>query len=231
MTGTAIVVVARDPRLAKTRLRAVLSPIQRAALALAMFDDVIAAALATRRPVLVVTDARSIAARARRAGARATVTPARGTRSAAAHGLRLAARDGADAALVIAADLPLATAVSLRRVITAGRHAEVVIVPDGRGTGTNALYLRPPTRIAPRFGPGSLAAHRRAAGAGGTVLRDARLGVDVDVPADLRALRRTEGRPGVNTGRVLASGGAPSTRHGSPSPRAARSRSPRPLPR
>ncbi len=199
-----------------------------------MFDDVIAAALKTRQAVLVVTDARSIATRARRSGARATIAPARGTRAAAAHGLRIAARDGARSALVVAADLPLATAADLRRVIAAGRSAEVVIVPDGRGTGTNALFLRPPTRIAPRFGRGSLAAHRDAAGASAAVLRNARLGVDVDVPADLRALQESKGRAGSNTRRALsrlASGAAPSTRRGSPSPRAARSRSPRSRPR
>jgi 2-phospho-L-lactate guanylyltransferase len=233
LTRIAIVVMARDPRRAKTRLRQVLTPRHRASLALAMFDDVIAAASRTRRPVLVVTDARSIAARARKLGARATLAPARGTRAAAAHGLRLAARDGAEAALVIAADLPLATAADLRRVIAAGRRAEVVIIPDGRGSGTNALFLRPPSRIAPLFGPRSLAAHRRAAGSTGTVLRIARLGVDVDMPADLLALRRSRTRAGINTRRVLdaiAGGEAPSTRRGSPSPRAALSRT-RPAPR
>ena len=182
----------------------------------------------------MVTDARSIAARVRRQGARATVAPARGTRDGAARGLRLAARAGADAALVIAADLPFAAAADLRRVIAAGRRAPVVIVPDERGSGTNALYVRPPTRIAPRFGRHSLAAHRRAAGPAGAVLRVARLGIDIDTPADLRTLERTKARAGINTRRalrVIASGAAPSTRRGSPSPRAARSRTPLAPPR
>jgi 2-phospho-L-lactate guanylyltransferase len=223
------VVLARDPRRAKTRLRPVLAPRQRAALALAMLDDVVAAAIRTRRPVLVVTDARSVAARVRRAGARATIVPARGTRDGAAAGLRLVARDGAGAALVVAADLPFATAVALRRVIAAGRRAEVVIVPDGRGAGTNALFLRPPSRIAPRFGRGSLAAHRRAASPAGRVLRIAGLGLDIDTPEDLRALERSKLRAGPRTRRALdaiASGGAPSMPRGNPSPRAARSPSP-----
>ena len=226
MTGVAIVVVARDPRRAKTRLRSALAREHRAALALAMLDDVVGAAMRTRRPVLVVTDSRSVAARVRRLGARATVVPARGTRAGAAHGLRLAARGGADAALVIAADLPFVTAADLRRVMTAGRRAEVVIVPDGRGSGTNALFVRPPSRITPLFGSGSLAAHRRAAGSDGRVLRIARLGVDIDTPDDLRALQRSADRAGINTRRALealASGAAPSTQRGSPSPRAARS--------
>ena len=60
-----------------------------------------------------------------------------------------------------------------------------MIVPDRRRSGTNALYLRPPSRIAPRFGRGSLAAHRSAAGAGGRVLAISHLALDVDTPADL----------------------------------------------
>ena len=234
MTGVAIVVLARDPRRAKTRLRSALAPEHRASLALAMLEDVIAAAIRTRRPVRVVTDARSVAARVRRLGARATVVPARGTREAAAHGLRLAARDGADAALVISADLPFATAADLARVIAAGRRAEIVIVPDGRRSGTNALFVRPPSRFAPLFGHRSLAAHRRAAGRDGRVLRVSRLGVDIDTPGDLRVLQRSARRAGINMRRALeaiASGAAPSTRRGSPSPRAARSRTRLPPPR
>ena len=201
-----VIVLARDPRQAKTRLRSVLSPDARKALATAMLDDVLAAATATRWPVLVVTDARSIAARARAAGARAMVVPARGTRDAAAHGLARAARDGATAALVIAADVPLLRAADLRRIGAAGRRAPLVVVPDRRGSGTNALYLRPATRIAPRFGRGSFAAHRAAGGPEGRVLSLARLALDVDTPVDLRALRRAARRAGPRTRAALGEG-------------------------
>ena len=234
MTRVLIVIVARDPRRSKTRLRAALTPQQRASLARAMLDDVIAAAMLTRRPVLVVTDARSVAVRARSLGTRAAVTPARGTRDGAAHGVRLAVRYGAAAALVVAGDLPFATAADLRRVIAAGRRANVVIVPDAGGSGTNALFLRPPSRLAPLFGHDSLAAHRRAAGREGRVLRVPRLGIDIDAPVDLDALRGSAKRAGTNTRRVLAaiaSAGAPSRQRESPSLRAARSRIPRSRPR
>lgn len=226
-----IVVVARDPRRAKTRLRPLLGPRDRARLATAMFDDVLAAARATGHGVLVVTDARSVAARARAAGAQATLSPARGTRAAAAHGLARAARGGAGIAAVLAADLPLARAADLRRVLRG--TARATIVPDRRGSGTNVLVLRPPQALAPRFGPRSLAAHRRAAGPDGEVRPIAALGLDVDTPADLRALARLARRAGPRTRAALAamaSGAAPSMRRGSPSPRAARSR-PRRSPR
>ena len=199
-----------------------------------MLDDVVAAATRTRHLVLVVTDSRSVAARVRRLGARAAVAPARGTREGAARGLRLAGRAGAEAALVVAADLPFAVSADLRRVIAAGRRTDIVIVPDHDGVGTNALFLRPPSRMAPLFGHRSLQAHRRAARGQALVLPVARLGRDIDTPDDLLALERSTRLAGINTRRALAaivSGAAPSTRRGNPSPRGARSRTPTSPPR
>jgi 2-phospho-L-lactate/phosphoenolpyruvate guanylyltransferase len=198
-----IVVLARDPRRAKTRLRGSLVRADRERLATAMFDDVMAAATATRWPVLVVTDARWIAARARATGAAASVARARGTRDGAVRGLRRAERDGADAALVVAADLPLVRTVDLRRIAAAGRRSEIVIVPDRNRSGTNALYIRPPSRIAPRFGRGSFAAHRAVAGDAGRVLSLPRIGLDIDTPADLAILQRSKRRAGARTRAAL----------------------------
>jgi 2-phospho-L-lactate guanylyltransferase len=205
--NVAIVVLARDPRRAKTRLRGTLSPAARERLAGAMLDDVLRAATTTGWPVLVVTDTRTTASRARAAGAQALVVPARGTQDGARRGLRRVEREGADAALVIAADIPLVSAIDLRRIVAAGRRSEIVIVADRRRTGTNALYLRPPSRIAPRFGKRSFATHRRSAGAAGRVLFIARIGLDVDTPADLIRLRRAKRRAGPRTREALDSAG------------------------
>ncbi|MDP9321073.1 MAG: 2-phospho-L-lactate guanylyltransferase, partial [Chloroflexota bacterium] len=71
----AVVVLVRDPRRAKTRLRSALTPRQREALASAMCDDVVRAAMATGWPVLVVTDTAAVARSARAAGAGALVVP------------------------------------------------------------------------------------------------------------------------------------------------------------
>lgn len=199
----AIIILARGTRTAKMRLRPALGPADRARLAAAMLDDVLAAALGTGWPVLVVTDARSIAARARATGARAAIVTARGTRDAAQQGIARTERDGADAALILSADLPLARTADLRRIAAAGRRSAVVIVPDRRRSGTNALYLRPPSRIAPRFGRGSFAAHRAVAGPDGRVLALARLGLDIDTPADLALLRRTRRSAGPRTRAAL----------------------------
>ena len=67
-----------------------------------------------------------------------------------------------------------------------------MIVPDRHGSGTNALLLSPPGVIEPSFGPGSFARHAARAHAAQTVVRVAEvrsLGLDVDTPDDLQALR------------------------------------------
>jgi 2-phospho-L-lactate/phosphoenolpyruvate guanylyltransferase len=75
---------------------------------------------------------------------------------------------------------------------TARTTAEVAIVPDRHGSGTNGLLLRPPDAIAPSFGPGSCARHRALADAAGIACRLERvpsLLLDIDTGADLDALR------------------------------------------
>ncbi len=174
MTPT-IVVLARDARRAKTRLRGVL-----------------------------VTDSHTIGRRARATGALTLVVPARGTRDGARQGARRAERDGAEAVLIVAADVPLVRGADLRRVAAAGRRSAVVIVPDRDRSGTNALYLRPPLRIAPRFGRESFTAHRTAAGGDGRSLTVARISLDIDTDTDLALLRRHRRRAGQRTRAALA---------------------------
>jgi 2-phospho-L-lactate guanylyltransferase len=87
--------------------------------------------------------------------------------------------------------------------------AQVVIVPDRHGTGTNGLLLTPPDAIAPSFGPGSCERHRALALAAGLSCRVERLPsllLDIDTGADLAALRErlSDGdAPAVRTRAVL----------------------------
>jgi 2-phospho-L-lactate guanylyltransferase len=72
----------------------------------------------------------------------------------------------------------------------------VVIVPDRHGTGTNALLLSPPDVMVPAFGDGSFGRHvalARAAGVEPRVVEVPSLGLDIDTPEDLAALRRSPG--------------------------------------
>jgi 2-phospho-L-lactate guanylyltransferase len=75
-------------------------------------------------------------------------------------------------------------------MIDASSSSSIAIAGDRRGTGTNALLLRPPKLIAYAYGEKSVAAHARAANAvQAAVSLVARLGLqfDIDTPEDWHA--------------------------------------------
>ena len=85
--------------------------------------------------------------------------------------------------LVVAADLPLASAAGLERVLAAA-GAPVAVVPSHDGGGTNVLAWRDPASFAPSFGPDSAARHLAVPGA--VRIDDPDLSLDVDTFDDLR---------------------------------------------
>jgi 2-phospho-L-lactate guanylyltransferase len=91
--------------------------------------------------------------------------------------------------LVLPADLGWLAAEDVRAVIAlADRPPCVVIAPDRRGRGTNALLLRPPDLIAFHFGPDSAREHAAQAAARGIAPiwhRSSSISLDVDEPGDL----------------------------------------------
>jgi 2-phospho-L-lactate guanylyltransferase len=130
-----------------------------------------------------------------------------GQSAAATRGIEAALERGAERVLLVPGDCP---ALDPREVTTLlAIEADVVIVPDRHGTGTNSLVLTPPTVMAPAFGEGSFERHRGLAAEAGAsfVVADAgSLELDVDTPDDLAALRRAlAARPGgaVRTRRLL----------------------------
>jgi 2-phospho-L-lactate guanylyltransferase len=104
-----------------------------------------------------------------------------------------AVEEGADALLVLPADLPLVTLADLAALWRAsqqiGAARAMVIAPDCHGSGTNALLVRPPDALRFQFGPDSFGRHCRQAqelGLAWRIERLAGLELDVDLPADLR---------------------------------------------
>jgi 2-phospho-L-lactate guanylyltransferase len=103
-----------------------------------------------------------------------------------------AASRGASAVLILPADLPLLTLADVARLWRASQQLyadrAMVIAPDSQGQGTNALLVRPPGALAYQFGPGSFQRHcqqARERGLAWHIDRSPRLGLDVDLPADL----------------------------------------------
>lgn len=153
---------------AKSRLPAGI----RAAAAVAMLGDVVAAA-SDVGPVLVVTDDVSVVPR----GAQALPDPGGGLGAAVVAGL--STTDGH--ALVVNADLPCATPDAIERLASGG----LALVEAADGT-TNALSLPEPALFEPLYGPGS--ADRFRAHAPYATLRIPELELDVDSEEDLERL-------------------------------------------
>jgi 2-phospho-L-lactate guanylyltransferase (CobY/MobA/RfbA family) len=157
----------------------------RAAVALAMLGDVVDAALPVGR-VLVVTDDGSVVP----PGAEPVADPGGGQGAAVAAALTAAVGH----ALVVNADLPLATPTALRRLAAAG----LALVESADGT-TNALSLPDPASFAPLYGPGSAARFRRHAPFATEAIPE--LEEDVDSLADFERLAL---RAGARTRTLLA---------------------------
>ena len=186
---------------AKRRLAPALAPSERRRLVLTMLEDVLA--LLGEIPgidrILVVTPDPEVAAAA--ANHNAGVVSEDGPsdlNAAVRRGLAQARSQGAQRALVIPADVPLATHAEIDAILAsapAGSIPHVVIVPSEDGEGTNAMLLAPPEALRPEFGEGSFVRHVAQAVALGLdfrVLRLPGLGADIDQPRDLGRLAATE---------------------------------------
>lgn len=144
----------------------------RAAAAVAMLGDVVAAAAEVGR-VVVVTDDASVVPR----GVDVVPDPGEGLSAAVAAGL--AGVDGH--ALVVNGDLPCATPAALERLAAAG----LALVEAADGT-TNALSLPDASLFAPLYGPGSAARFLAHAPFGTLAIPE--LVEDVDTGEDLERL-------------------------------------------
>lgn len=94
--------------------------------------------------------------------------------------------------LVLPADLPLITPQDVQAMLDCAYDPPVVVVaPDRRREGTNALLISPAGLIEYEFGPGSFERHCQralAAGARVEICNLPSLGFDLDWPDDLREM-------------------------------------------
>jgi 2-phospho-L-lactate guanylyltransferase len=166
---------------AKERLAPALPPDERAALARAMAEHVLE--VCEPLPTAVVCDDDDVAAWARRHGARVLWAPGRGLNGAVQEGVARLGAAGARRVIVAHGDLPLAGAVDW-----VARFTGVTLVPDRRDDGTNVACVPTDAPFDFAYGPGSFLQHSveaRRRGLALRVVREPRLGYDVDWPADL----------------------------------------------
>lgn len=207
------VVPAKDPARAKSRLAPVLPPSARRDLALRLLERTLAvlAGVPGCQQRLVISAADEPLAIARRQGALALreapwprqQQPGPWPRTGAVLGesgesalntaldqaTRHATQHGAEAVLILPADLPL---LDLPAVIALAARLDgprgVVLAPDRLHIGTNALLVRPPLALPFQFGADSFQRHQVGARESGVplqVLEQPALALDLDTPEDL----------------------------------------------
>jgi 2-phospho-L-lactate guanylyltransferase len=172
---------------AKTRLEPILAPLERAALTLAMLEDVLDATLALPGwDSWVISPDEAVLEIALRRSAHAVSEEAPGLAGAIRQVEEEALGRRADALAILLADTPLVTAAALTRAMhTLG---PVVIAPSADEGGTNLLLRRPPLAISSSFGNDSFRRHLEASAEADvpvSLVETPELSFDLDVPGDI----------------------------------------------
>ena len=182
-------------RKGKSRLSSVLSEDERAELSRRMLVATVETLKKVRDidHILVVSRDPEALAAARGAGARTLLENGQPEiNGALTRAALVAGAYKARGVLVVPADLPLLDADDIREFVSIGRaYPSVVIAPDRKGEGTNALLLSPPDVIPFDYGPGSFERHcenARAAGVPLEIFEVESIALDLDLPEDLEFL-------------------------------------------
>jgi 2-phospho-L-lactate guanylyltransferase len=175
---------------AKSSLSAVLTPKQRRELVLAMLKDVLKAMSGARSitGTIVVSPDEDVVKFARKSGAEGVIEPGVEFNEALKIAIQSAITNGAMSVLIIPSDIPFLTANDIENIIAmASSQREIVITPS-KDNGTNALFLKPPDVMSPRFGGESFPAHLSEAHRAGVkprIYRSITVATDIDDPDDL----------------------------------------------
>lgn len=197
-----ILVPVKDFANSKQRLAAVLTPVQRAQLARAMFTDVLHALAAVPSAPSVAIVTRDVEAM-RLADVYGFTKIYDGLNAGETEAITAATEQaiqrGAEFTMVIPGDAPLVTPEEISRLLAAlPEKRGAVLAAAGDGQGTNAVLRRPAGLFALRFGNHSYMPHLKAAIATHSPIVVLKLyalglGLDVDRPPDLDALAHATG--------------------------------------
>lgn len=101
---------------------------------------------------------------------------------------------GAKRVLILPSDLPLVTVHDVENLLANGHHVrQVVVAPDRREEGTNALVMKPPGLFELAFGVDSFPRHLQRAAEAEAVVSEYRsdtVALDIDLPEDLNLYRQ-----------------------------------------
>src|SRR6266436_7501164 len=209
----ALLLPVKDLTNAKKRLMSVLTPEERFGLAEAMLADTIRAVQGVRAAerIFVVTNYGPVMDLAGKNGWDVLREERQISESDSVDAAsRICEERGVRNLLRLPLDLPLVQPGDIDELLNVGcASPALVIVPSRDKTGTNAMLRTPPTLFPSHFGRGSFAKHlaeAERAHARVMVRRNARVEMDVDDEADLRALLEHD-LSGTETGRWLRASG------------------------
>jgi 2-phospho-L-lactate guanylyltransferase len=191
------VVVVKGLGTSKKRLSSVLTPQERRQLTLAMLEDVLSALqTSTVHEVVVVSNDFSLRNFTNKYHATHLVQKTRGLNPAVEEATEWCMQNGAEAVLVLPADIPLLSSTDVDKIVELGNCGEqtVVLSPSYDG-GTNALFQSPPNLIRVCFGIGSFGDHIKVAQSKGICVRlhySTSVATDIDSAEDLSKLLKTE---------------------------------------
>jgi 2-phospho-L-lactate/phosphoenolpyruvate guanylyltransferase len=211
MNRLAILVPVKPFALGKSRLESVLSAAERATLnrILALRTFAVARELRDLSEVFVVSKSDEVLTLASDHSLVRVQEPySASLNDALTAGCLEAKAHGHEAIAVLPVDLIFLTSQHIRNILQAAGNADVCIVPDSTGTGTNFIYWRSIECAHFRFGPSSALHHRLHAQSKAlsvNVVENQDLAFDLDSPADFQRWKRDAiGAPKVGAHRASA---------------------------
>jgi 2-phospho-L-lactate guanylyltransferase len=199
MTLWAIVPV-KPLRRGKSRLAGTLTEDERTELNRSLFEHTLETLAASEEvdEVLVISRDTNALAMARSHGARTVQEDGQSQLNTALKRATIIAKVYAThGVLVLPADLPLISSNDIHELIKRAVEPPVVVIaPDRRGRGTNALLISPPGLIEYDFGENSFQSHCeqvKRADARLEIVDLPSLGLDLDIPEDFELIKTLEG--------------------------------------
>jgi 2-phospho-L-lactate guanylyltransferase len=182
----------------KSRLAPILEPAGRATLNRQLLAHVLSTAQSSGllAGMLVISRDERVLLQAQTLGADILLEMGDNLNMALVQASQQASNYGADAVLVLPADLPLLTVDDIRQLHGLGAEGAGVVIAPSHDGGTNALLLRPPGAIKFAFGPHSFLRHCALAEASGgryQLLNSPTLAFDMDRPEDWLAFMAEAG--------------------------------------
>ncbi|MDI6820079.1 MAG: 2-phospho-L-lactate guanylyltransferase [Candidatus Hodarchaeaceae archaeon] len=179
---------------AKSSLSGVLTDDQRREIALRMLADVLEAVRCapSAAGIIVVSPDEEVLSFAKENGALGFLEPGVGLNEAIKLAILHALSKGATSVLIIPSDLPLLSHSDVENIVAMASSPQDIVLAPSKDNGTNAMFLRPPNVMEPRFGGESFPVHlmeARKAGIRPRIYRSRAVAFDVDDVADLLGVK------------------------------------------